>query len=70
MASEWKRVDLDSGAGCGCPRPVSSLVWWEVSLPPAGDGSEWSERSLPTQTILWFFVNCRELQRRMALRSQ
>ena len=31
---------------------VSNPVYREVSLPVAGVGTRWSERSLPTQTIL------------------
>lgn len=33
---------------------LNSMIWWKVSLPRAGGGSEWALSSFPTQTSLGF----------------
>jgi len=60
-----KFIYIQQAEICGCPLPgsVQGQVRWGseqpglVSLPMiGGGGTKWSLRSLPTQTILWFYM--------------
>ena len=64
MVRHWRRLPREA---VGAPSLAvlkarldgawSNLGWWRVSLPMAGGWNWMSLRSLPTQTVLWFYFS-------------
>lgn len=68
VVRHWHSLPREAGAApslrvfnARLDRTLSNLVWWERSLPTAGDRIRWALRSLPAQTILWFYAHPEQL---------